>query len=204
MQSIFTVTENKLLARSTMKITLKGDTSLITRAGQFVNIKLEGCYLRRPISVCTKNDTSMTLIYKIVGKGTQILSKVCPGDKLDLLTGLGNGFDTSVKCISPLLVGGGAGCAPLFMLAETLKKEGKIPSAVLGFNTKDEIFLKDELESIGVKTFIATYDASEGTKGFVTDAIIKNNIETDYIFACGPYPCLLYTSLQSVLALVQA
>jgi len=187
-ESIFTVISNEKIAKNTYKIILSGNTDS-GRPGQFVNIKIDGFFLRRPISVCDIEENTLTLIYKTVGAGTDKLSKTEKGEKLDILAFLGNGYDLSKSGEAPLLIGGGVGVPPLFLLAKKLVKEGKKPTAILGFNSADEIFLKDEFEAIGVKTFIATADGSVGTRGFVTD-VMKNIGGYTYFYTCGPEPML--------------
>lgn len=183
-QAIFKIKANEKTARDVFKIELCGDTSGITAPGQFVNIKLDGFYLRRPLSVCDVADGTLTLIYKTVGSGTRYLSTLKNGEKLDILTGLGNGYDTSKSGGSPLLIGGGVGVPPLYLLAKKLVSQGKTPAAVLGFGSADDVFLKDELEALGVKVYITTIDGSYGEKGIVTD-IIKR-LDYSYFYACGP------------------
>ncbi len=185
-QSIFKIKENIALNESIMKMTLTGDTSAVTGSGQFVNIKLSGLYLRRPISVCDCEGDTLTLIYKIVGRGTEMMSKMTEGE-LDILTGLGNGYDTSLSGDAPLLVGGGVGVPPLYMLAKKLIEEGKKVSVVLGFNTKSEIFYEEEFKKLGAEVKVATVDGSYGTKGFVTDAM---DMDYSYTYSCGPEPML--------------
>lgn len=187
-ESIFTVISNEKIAKNTYKMILSGNTEG-GRPGQFVNIKIDGFFLRRPISVCDIEENTLTLIYKTVGAGTDKLSKTEKGEKLDILAFLGNGYDLSKSGETPLLIGGGVGVPPLFLLAKKLVKEGKKPTAILGFNSADEIFLKDEFEAIGVKTFIATADGSVGTRGFVTDVMKNTDIYT-YFYTCGPEPML--------------
>ena len=187
-QTIFTIKENKALTSSVYKMLLVGDTSDITNCGQFVNIQIDGLFLRRPISVCDCEGDTLTLIYKVVGKGTEQMKDMKPGDKLDILTGLGNGYDTSLSGDTPLLLGGGVGVPPLYMLCKKLIAEGKKPSVILGFNTKDEVFCKDEFEKLGVKVTVTTVDGSEGIKGFVTDAM--KNEDYSYFYTCGPEPML--------------
>ena len=172
---------------------LIGDTEGII-PGQFVNIKLDGFYLRRPISVCDCEDGELTLIYKVVGVGTEAMSEMREGEALDILTGLGNGYDLSLSGDSPLLVGGGVGVPPLYMLAKKLCAEGKNVSVVLGFNTKDEIFFEDEFRALGASVTVTTVDGSYGTRGFVTDAM--KDIDYSYFYSCGPEPMLkaLYKS----------
>ena len=172
---------------------LIGDTEGII-PGQFVNIKLDGFYLRRPISVCDCEDGELTLIYKVVGIGTEAMSEMREGEALDILTGLGNGYDLSLSGDSPLLVGGGVGVPPLYMLAKKLCAEGKNVSVVLGFNTKDEIFFEDEFRALGASVTVTTVDGSYGTRGFVTDAM--KDIDYSYFYSCGPEPMLkaLYKS----------
>ena len=170
-QSIFEIKENTALTASVYKMTLAGDTSAITAPGQFVNIKLDGFYLRRPISVCDCENGVLTLVYKVVGKGTEDMSRMKAGDRLDILTGLGNGYDLSPAGDRPLLLGGGVGVPPMYMLAKQLRAEGKQVSVILGFNTKDEIFYEEEFKTLGAKVLVATADGSYGVKGFVTDAM---------------------------------
>ena len=187
-QTIFTIKENKALTSSVYKMLLVGDTSDITNCGQFVNIQIDGLFLRRPISVCDCEGDTLTLIYKVVGKGTEQMKDMKLGDKLDILTGLGNGYDTSPSGDTPLLLGGGVGVPPLYMLCKKLIAEGKKPSVILGFNTKEEVFCKDEFEKLGVKVTVTTVDGSEGIKGFVTDAM--KNEDYSYFYTCGPEPML--------------
>ena len=184
-QRIFKIKENIALNQSIMKMTLVGDTSGI-KCGQFVNLQISGLYLRRPISVCDCVGDELTLVYKIVGKGTEMMSKMQDGE-LDVLTELGNGYDTSLSGDNPLLVGGGVGVPPLYMLAKTLISEGKKVSVILGFNTKDEIFYEDEFKALGAKVQVTTVDGSYGVKGFVTDAL---DMDYSYTYSCGPEPML--------------
>ena len=188
-QGIFEIKENIKIAKDVYKMILAGDTSDITKPGQFINIQLDGFYLRRPISVCDYDEKCVTIIYKVVGKGTEVMAKMQSGEKLDVLTGLGNGFDTSKTGDLPVLVGGGVGVPPMYNLAKVLIEEGKKPVAILGFNKEEEIFYKDEFEALGVKTYITTVDGSVGIKGFVTDAL--NEIDNyTYVCTCGPEPML--------------
>ena len=186
-QGLFKIEENINLTKDVMKMRLSGDTSNITKPGQFINIQLDGLYLRRPISVCDCDEKSVTIIYKIVGKGTEKMQEMKDGS-LDVLAGLGNGYDTSLSGDTPLLLGGGVGVPPLYMLAKELIKEGKKPSVVLGFNTKDEIFYEDEFKALGLNVYVTTVDGSYGIKGFVTDAM--KEINYSYIYTCGPEPML--------------
>ncbi len=186
-QGLFEIIDNTPLTADVMKMRLAGDISEITRPGSFVNIKLDGLFLRRPISVCDAENGVLTIIYKVVGRGTEQLRDMTEG-KLDLLVGLGNGYDTSLSGERPLLVGGGVGTPPLYMLARRLIAEGKHPVAVLGFNKADEVFLEDELRELGVDVRVVTVDGSRGTRGFVTDAI--GDIDYTYFYACGPEPML--------------
>lgn len=186
-QTYFEIKENKALTSNVYRMVLVGDTSDITRSGQFVNIKLEGLYLRRPISVCDVNGDELTLIYKVVGKGTELMSKMTSG-KLDVLTGLGNGYDLDKSGDKPLLLGGGVGVPPLYMLAKKLVAQGKKPAVVLGFNTKDEIFYENEFKALGLDVYVTTVDGSYGIRGFVTDAM--KNIDYTYVYTCGPEPML--------------
>ncbi len=186
-QSFFEITENKKIAKDTFLMRLKGETTDI-KAGQFVNIKLDGYFLRRPISVCDINGDELTIIYKIVGAGTRAMSGYAPKKTLDVLTGLGNGYDLSVCGDRPLLIGGGAGVPPMYLAAKTLKEMGADVTAILGFNASDEVFFKEEFENLGVNTIITTADGSMGKKGFVTDAM--DGLDYSYFYACGPQPML--------------
>lgn len=186
-QSLFTISENVPLNETVYKMILSGDTSKITSPGQFINIKIADKYLRRPISVCDKDEKTITIIYKVVGSGTEILSQMKSGETLDVLTGLGNGYDLSLSGDTPLLLGGGVGAPPLYMLAKQLIKQGKKVSVILGFNTKSEIFYDDEFKKIGADVTVTTVDGSYGVKGFVTDAMTDNY---SYFYTCGPEPML--------------
>lgn len=186
-QGIFKITENSKLTQNVYKMRLSGDVGDITACGQFINIKLSGLFLRRPISVCDKDENSVTIIYKVVGHGTEQLAEMKIGDSLDVLTGLGNGYDLSLSGDSPLLLGGGVGVPPLYMLAKKLVEQGKKVSVVLGFNTKTEVFYEDEFKKLGCAVTVTTADGSYGTKGFVTDAFPENY---SYFYTCGPEPML--------------
>ena len=188
-QGIYTVTENIHLTETVMLMRLEGDTSSLTAPGQFINIKLEGKFLRRPISVCDYDDSTVTIIYQIVGEGTKQMEGMKPGDTLDVLCGLGNGFDVKKSGDRPVLVGGGVGVPPLYNLCKKLIAAGKQVSVVLGFNTAAEIFYKEEFEALGATVYIATADGSVGTKGFVTDVI--KTLDYDYFYTCGPMPMFL-------------
>ena len=185
--TIFKVLDNAEIARNTYKMTLAGDTADITAPGQFVNLKLDGFYLRRPISVCDAEGGILTIIYKAVGEGTAAMAKMAGGEEILTLTGLGNGYDTSVSGDKPLLIGGGAGVPPMYMLAKKLIAEGKHPVAILGFGKEDEVFYKEEFEAIGVPVTVTTVDGSMGARGFVTDALPESYT---YFFTCGPEPML--------------
>lgn len=186
-QVILEIAENAVLTENVCKMRMFGDVNDVTSSGQFVNIKIEGLYLRRPISVCDKDENSVTVIYKVVGKGTEILSRMQKGEKLDVLTGLGNGYDLTLSGNSPLLIGGGVGVPPLYMAAKELLKHGKTVSVILGFNTESEVFLEKEFRNIGCNVTVTTADGSYGKKGFVTDALPD---EYSYFYACGPEPML--------------
>ena len=169
--TIFTVLKNAEIAKNTYEMTLSGDTSDISAPGQFVNLKLDGFYLRRPISVCDADEGTLTIIYKAVGEGTAAMAKMQGGEKILTLTGLGNGYDTEKSGNRPLLIGGGAGVPPMYLLAKRLVAEGKHPRAILGFGKADEVFYKEEFEALGVPVTVTTVDGSMGTRGFVTDAL---------------------------------
>ena len=187
---IFEIESNRPLTEQVFKMRLRGDATAIRRAGQFVNIAVEGLFLRRPISVCDFTDDTLTLIYKVVGEGTARMAKMQAGERLDILTGLGNGFDADRTISKALLVGGGVGVPPLYRLTKDLVARGKEVTAVLGFTRADEFFYADEFAAAGARVIIATADGSVGTKGFVTDAIRENGVKFDYFYACGPLPML--------------
>lgn len=187
------IEENRQLSSRTWLLRLKGDIAEITNAGQFVNIAIPGKYLRRPISVNRyfTREHELCLLYNVAGEGTRILSEMSPGEELDVLVGLGNGFSIPEDIERPVLLGGGIGAAPLLQLAYQLMENGKLPRVIIGYNTKDESWgMEDELERIGIPVDIATVDGSKGTKGFVTDVISQKHIEFDYFYACGPMPML--------------
>ena len=186
-QGLFDVIENTALTDNVMKMVLAGDTSDITRPGQFINIKLDGLYLRRPISVCDRDDKTVTIIYKVVGRGTEQMREMQSG-RLDVLTGLGNGYDTSVSGDKALLIGGGVGVPPLYMLAKELIAKGVQVSVILGFNTASEVFYEKEFEALGAAVTVTTVDGTKGVKGFVTAAM--ENAEYSYFYTCGPEPML--------------
>ena len=187
-QSIFEIKSNTALTKTVYKMELKGDVSDITSSGQFVNIKLDGFYLRRPISVNGCENGILTIIYKVVGKGTEQMAKMQAGEKLDVLTGLGNGYDLSFSGDKPVLLGGGVGVPPLYMLCKKLIAEGKKVSVILGFNTKDEVFCEEDFKKLGAEVYVTTADGSYGIKGFVTDAL--KDIDYSYFYTCGPEPML--------------
>ena len=186
-QSIFEIISNTTLTDSVYKMVLSGDTSAITASGQFVNIQLAGKFLRRPISVCDYNEATLTIVYKVVGHGTEQMSAMKAGEKLDILTGLGNGYDLTVSGDHPVLLGGGVGVPPMYNLAKKLRAEGKTVSVILGFNTKSEIFYEDEFKALGCDVTLTTVDGSYGVKGFVTDALPEGYT---YFYTCGPEPML--------------
>jgi len=183
-----TILKNEKIAKDVYEMTLSCDTSDIYAPGQFVNIKLDGLYLRRPISICDYGKDTLTIIYKVVGEGTSQMSTLREDDTLDILVGLGNGFDTSPSGERPLLVGGGVGTPPLYNLAKKLISEGKEPTVILGFNKRDEVFYNDKFTSL-CRTIVTTVDGSLGLKGFVTDAM-KYIDDYTYVYTCGPLPML--------------
>jgi len=188
-QSTFKILSNEAVAPGVLRLTLEGDTSAVTVPGQFVDIQLEGHFLRRPFSVCWRDEKTITVVYKIVGCGTESLAGLKPGTELDLLTGLGNGFDLSRSGDRPLLIGGGVGAPPLYWLCRVLLDRGRKPAVILGFNTKSEIILENEFRALGVPVQVATVDGSYGTKGFVTDLIPEAGGYSFY-YACGPVAML--------------
>lgn len=184
-QNKYKILSNEPLTKDVYKMVLEGDTEYITAPGQFINIALDGKFLRRPISVCDYDEDCITIIYKVVGEGTEQMSALKIGTVLDVLTGLGNGYDIS-KSTKPLLIGGGVGVPPMYNLAKTLIANGQVPTVILGFNTADEVFYEQEFKALGCDTFVTTADGSYGIKGFVTDAL--DGIDFDYFYTCGPLP----------------
>ncbi len=189
-KGIYTILSNEPLTDLVWRMVLEGDTEWITRPGQFVNIELQGKYLRRPISICDYDEHTITLIYKVVGSGTRQMSTMVQGEKLDLLTGLGNGFNLDAATERPLLVGGGVGVPPLYNLCRQLLAKGKSVTVILGFNRQDEIFYQKEFEALGATVYVATADGSQGVKGFVTDVLKTEQVDYDYFYSCGPLPML--------------
>ena len=195
-QGIFEIKENIEIAKNTMKMVLEGDTSALTAPGQFVNIKIDGLFLRRPISVCDYKPNELTIIYKVVGAGTEAMAEMTCGQELDILTGLGNGYNVSKAGECPLLIGGGVGVPPMYGLAKALlaaNPQHKV-QVILGFNSEDEVFYAEEFEKLGAEVHIATADGSVGTKGFVTD--VMKNLEYSYFFTCGPLP--MFKAIESI------
>ncbi len=186
-QGIFEIKSNIALTATVYKMVLTGDTSAITGSGQFVNILLDGLFLRRPISVNDCVGHELTLIYKVVGKGTEQMAKMTAGQTLDVLTGLGNGYDLTPAGDKPLPIGGGVGVPPLYMLAKALRAAGKSVTVILGFNTKDEVFCEEDFKTLGCDTYVTTVDGSYGVGGFVTNALPENYT---YFYTCGPEPML--------------
>lgn len=193
-QGFYKILSNVQLTGTVYKMVLEGDTSAISAPGQFVNIKLDGKFLRRPISICDYDDTTITLVYKVVGVGTEQMSEMSEGLVLDVLVGLGNGFSLDKCDDKPLLIGGGVGVPPLYNLCKKLINSGKNVTVVLGFNTKEEIFLEDDFKALGADIKVATADGSYGVKGFVTDAM--KEVEYTYFFTCGPMP--MFKAIEAV------
>ena len=187
-QGYYCVASNRPLTDSVNAMRLLGDTSAFERPGQFLNIRLNGLFLRRPISVCDWNATGITILYKIVGEGTAQLARLAPGNQIDVLTGLGNGYDTSKSGDTPLLIGGGVGVPPLYGLCRILIAEGKHPTVILGFNTASEVFYEGLFRALGAETIVATADGTAGLHGFATDAM--EGLSYSYVYTCGPEPML--------------
>lgn len=193
-QVIMTVDENRKIAKNTFLMRLDGDTTAITAPGQFINIRLDGYFLRRPISVCDCDREGLKIIYKTVGQGTKEMSKQTAGTKLDILSGLGNGYDTSKSGQNPVLIGGGVGVPPMYMLCKRIIAEGKKATVILGFNSADEVFMVEEFKKTGAEVLVATADGSVGTKGFVTD--ILKDLDYTYFYTCGPMP--MFKAIESI------
>ena len=188
-RDIYTILENKKIAKDVFLMVLEGDTQYITAPGQFINILVEGFYLRRPISICDWDDKTITIIYKVVGKGTEAMAEMKAGKKLDILTGLGNGFTAKEGSVRPLVIGGGVGAPPMYGVAKHLVAKGAKPIVILGFTSKDDVFYEEEFKTLGCDVYVTTNDGSYGTKGFVTD-VIKTLEGYDYFYTCGPLPML--------------
>ena len=187
-QGIFTIVSNEALTDTVYKMVLSGDTSDITASGQFVNIQLSGKFLRRPISVCDYDSQTLTIVYKVVGKGTEQMSVMSAGEQLDILTGLGNGYDLSLSGDKPVLLGGGVGVPPMYNLAKKLLSQGKDVTVILGFNTKSEVFYEEDFKALGCNVIVATADGSHGVKGFATTPLAE--LDYTYFYTCGPEPML--------------
>ena len=196
LQDKYKISENSKIAPGVFKMILKGNTGAFTAPGQFLNIKIDGLFLRRPISLCDLNGDALTIIYKVVGKGTEVLSGMKAGEELDILTGLGNGYDMTLSGDRPLLIGGGVGVPPMYLLAKRLREQNKEVSVILGFNTVSELFFEDEFKKLGCRVYVTTADGSYGVKGFVTDALTG---DYTYVYSCGPEPMLraLYRSIKT-------
>lgn len=188
------ITDNKKIAEKTYFMSLEGDTSAITKPGQFINIKLDGFFLRRPISVCDCENGELSIIYKVVGNGTKKMSELPVGAELDILSGLGNGYDTSKSGDCPVLIGGGVGVPPMYLLCKKLVSEGKKATVILGFNSEKEVFGVDEFKATGAEVYVTTADGSVGTKGFVTDVL--KNLDYTYFYTCGPMP--MFKAIESI------
>lgn len=188
------ITDNKNIAEKTYFMSLEGDTSAITKPGQFINIKLDGFFLRRPISVCDCENGKLSIIYKVVGNGTKEMSELPVGAELDILSGLGNGYDTSKSGDCPVLIGGGVGVPPMYLLCKKLVSEGKKATVILGFNSEKEVFGVDEFKATGAEVYVTTADGSVGTKGFVTDVL--KNLHYTYFYTCGPMP--MFKAIESI------
>ena len=195
-RGVYKILSNKPLTKDIWEMKLEGETSHITAPGQFINIQLDGFYLRRPISICDFDDKTVKIIYKVVGHGTEVMAKLEEGGSLDILCGLGNGFDTSKSGKKAVLIGGGVGVPPMYNLCKKLISEGKDVTVILGFNTKDEIFYEEEFKALGANVCVSTVDGSYGTKGFVTD--ILKDLEYDYFFTCGPMP--MFRAIEKIAA----
>lgn len=193
-QVMMKITDNKKIAEKTYFMSLEGDTSAITKPGQFINIKLDGFFLRRPISVCDCENGKLSIIYKVVGNGTKEMSELPVGAELDILSGLGNGYDTSKSGDCPVLIGGGVGVPPMYMLCKKLVSEGKKATVILGFNSEKEVFGVDEFKATGAEVYVTTVDGSVGTKGFVTDVL--KNLDYTYFYTCGPMP--MFKAIESI------
>ncbi len=185
-QVFYTVKSNEKIARDIYKMVLDGDTSALTAPGQFINIKLDGLFLRRPISVYDYDEDTLTIIYKTVGVGTYRMSDIAEGTVLDTLSGLGNGFNTALSGEHPVLIGGGVGVPPMYNLARKLRMEGKDVSVILGFNSSPDVFGEQEFLALGCRVYVATADGSYGTRGFVTDVLCK--LDYTFFYTCGPEP----------------
>ena len=188
------ITDNKKIAEKTYFMSFEGDTSAITKPGQFINIKLDGFFLRRPISVCDCENGKLSIIYKVVGNGTKEMSELPVGAELDILSGLGNGYDTSKSGDCPVLIGGGVGVPPMYLLCKKLVSEGKKATVILGFNSEKEVFGVDEFKATGAEVYVTTADGSVGTKGFVTDVL--KNLDYTYFYTCGPMP--MFKAIESI------
>ncbi|MFI3174901.1 MAG: dihydroorotate dehydrogenase electron transfer subunit [Bacillota bacterium] len=188
-RDIYTILDNMKIANNVYRMVLAGDTQYITTSGQFINVEIDGLYLRRPISVCDYNESTITIVYKVLGKGTDLLSQMATGQTLDILTGLGNGFSIDNNSKKPLLIAGGVGTPPMYHLAKSLLEKEVTPTVILGFTGADDVFFENEFRAMGCEVYITTIDGSYGTKGVVTD-VMKTIGDYDYFYSCGPLPML--------------
>lgn len=189
-KTTYTVADNRWIGENTMLMVLEGPTDEFSMPGQFINIAIPGFTLRRPISVCDIEGDLLTIVYDVVGNGTKALSRMLPGTKLDILPALGRGFDIS-KCGSmPVLLGGGVGCPPLYILAKSMIANDILPTVILGFNSEERMIMIEQFENLDVPFYVSTLDGSYGTKGYVSDVIREEGLEPDYFYACGPLPML--------------
>lgn len=186
----YTIVDNRWIGQNTMLMILEGPTDEFSMPGQFINIAVPGFTLRRPISVCDIEGDTMTIVYDVVGHGTDALSKMKPGTKLDILSALGNGFDISKCGQQPLLLGGGVGCPPIYALAKNMIANDILPTVILGFNSDERMIMIEQFENLDIPFYVATLDGSYGTKGYVTDVIRTEGLTPDYFYACGPLPML--------------
>lgn len=195
MEVNYRVGNNRPIAKDVWELQLFGNNSNLKRPGQFVNLRIDGCYLRRPLSVCAVDGDRLTLIYKVVGKGTEILSRMREGSVINALTGLGNGFDVSAGGVRPLLIGGGVGVPPMYQLCRELIAGGSSPIVALGFNRAEDVFYQKEFSELGAEVHLATADGSLGTKGFVTELV--KPLQYTFFYACGPEA--MFRALEAVL-----
>lgn len=187
------IKSNKELISGIFEMVLKGEMAKeVKEPGTFLAIKVcQGFspYLRRPISICKVSNDELTIIFRVQGSGTKILSEKKAGDTVDVLGPLGHGFNVDLaKGKNALLIGGGIGTPPLYELSRRLQNNAKSVTHILGFADSSQIFYKNEFEALG-KTIITTENGSYGKKGYVTDAI-KTVGDFDIVYSCGPTPML--------------
>ncbi|MCR5787205.1 MAG: dihydroorotate dehydrogenase electron transfer subunit [Acholeplasmatales bacterium] len=194
------VLENKQINNDIYLIKLEGDTSEIKNSGEFAELKLDNYYLRRPLSIHDYDSKTVSFLYKVLGHGTRDLTRYKKGDVINTILGLGNGFN-DLNAISPLLIGGGIGMAPLLNLAKRFNEKNIRPNILLGFKNINEVCYVEEFKKYG-DVYVTTDDGSFGYCGNPVSFLQNNNLKFDKYYACGPLVMLKYLTKYSTLGYV--